>query len=1137
MSNFFTKKTIFKIMKISLVQLMLITLVVSVSYAHRSYGQESLKERATISIKNGSLKSVLQAIEKQVDVTFSYQKEVLNTTDKINIELKNETVAEILKKVLTPHNISYQVFRNNQIVLTKNVGLGNLESLKKEPINDVKSEEAIADITIKGTVTDESGEKLPGVSITVKGSTRGVTTNTSGEYSIAVSDDKAILVFSFVGYQAQEVIIGNRTNLNIALKVDNKALDEVVVVGYGTVKKSDLTGSVAKVGEANIKATPIVSLDRAMQGRAAGVLVTQNSARPGGSSTIRIRGTGSVNAGNEPLYVIDGFPTGNLNSINPTDIESIEILKDASATAIYGSRGSNGVVMVTTKRGKTGQSSIDYESYYGVQSVRKTIPLLNAQQYADFINEARVNGGGKAYFDGSSVSQPLPSSLGDGTNWQNEVFQNASIQNHQLSISGGETKTRYSISGSYYDQKGIILNSYFKRYTLKANLDREVTNHLKVGVSIQGAFTKSNSSRTETDGGGNSGVTNAALNFAPTFPILNNAGTYYRDLSTLNGNLVDNPVGLANEVTDEFMNTRLLSNLFADFKIIEGLNFRTSWGADLYNTKSNFYATRLIGLGAGTNGNAAISTGQFLNWLNENTLTYSKTIRDKHSIAALAGYTTQGYHNETLGASAINFNDDFASFNNLSAGATLQTPSSGANDWALISYLARINYGFSNRYLLTLTARKDGSSRFGPNNKFGFFPSGAVAWRLINEKFMERQKLFTDLKLRASYGLTGNQEIGDYRYLSSISVASYPFGGANAALKIGGVPNGISNLDLSWEKNAQFDAGIDVGLLNNRIQITTDYYIKTTSDLLFNVNVPQTTGFSTSLRNIGQVENKGLEIGINTVNIDKGDFQWNSEFNIAFNKNKILALDGRPEFTAGEGSGHLQVSNTILMKVGEPLGNFYGRKVGGVFQNQSEIDASTQKTAKPGDFRYVDLNADGIINDLDRTVIGNGNPKFFGGLNNTFTFKGVELNLFFQGSFGGDILNFGRFDLYNLNGNNNQSADVLNRWTPSNPSNEIPRATSTGGQRILSSFHIEDGSYLRLKNVSLGHNLPNSLLKKLSIRSAKVYVSAQNWLTFTNYKGYDPEVSRFGTSSISQGMDYGGYPAAKTILVGLNIKF
>ncbi len=1129
------------IMRITLIQLLYSMLFIGLSRAETAKAQAILERPVSLSVEQQELSAVLTKIEKAAKVTFSYMPRQIQADRRVSIQVTNQPLSVVLEALFRHTTVSYEVIGKKQILLRK--GENTFLSLTALPVQtNAPMANPPADRLITGLVADETGTGLPGVSVVVEGTTRGTTTDGSGRYRLSVSDPAQgiVLVFSYVGYLPQKATVGDQTTLNITLQADDKTLNEVVVVGYGTVKKSDLTGSVAKVGEANIKATPVVALDRAMQGRAPGVLVTQNSARPGGAATIRIRGTGSVNAGNEPLYVIDGYPTGNLNSINPTDIESIEILKDASATAIYGSRGSNGVVIVTTKRGKAGQSVVTYEGYYGVQSVRRTIPLLNAQQYAEFINEARINGGGRAYFDGSSATQPLPSTLGEGTNWQNEVFRQAPIQNHQIGISGGETKTRYAISGSYYDQQGIIRNSFFKRYTLRANLDREVSSRLKVGLSMQGAYTNSNSSRTETDGGGNSGVTNAALNFAPTFPVYNANGTYYRDLSTLNGNLVDNPLGLANEITDQFSTTRLLSNVFADFRIIDGLTFRTSWGADLYNTKSNFYVTRQIGLGAGTNGSASVSTSQNLNWLNENILTYTQTLGGKHNLNALLGYTTQGYHIESVGANAINFNDDFALFNNLGAGATLQTPNSGAADWALISYLARVNYGFSDRYLLTLTARQDGSSRFGPNRKYGFFPSGAFAWRLINESFMKGQTVFSDLKLRLSYGLSGNQEgIGDYRYLSSIIVSSYPFGGANAALRVGGVPNGVANADLRWERNAQFDVGIDAALLNNRVQLTADYYVKTTSDLLFSVNVPQTTGYSTALQNIGQVENRGLELGINTVNINRSGrgFGWTTEFNIAFNRNRILTLDGRPEFTAGDGSGHLQVSNTVQLKVGQPLGNFYGRVVEGIFQNQAEIDASAQKTARPGDFRYADLNTDGAINDLDRTVIGNGIPKFFGGLNNTFTYRGFDLNVFLQGSFGNDILNFGRFDLYNLNGNNNQSADVLNRWTPTNPNNEIPRATTTGGQRILSTFHIEDGSYLRVKNISLGYTLPENWLKRVSVRSAKVYASAQNWLTFTQYTGFDPEVSRFGTTSISQGMDYGGYPAAKTLLVGLNLTF
>ncbi|HEU5146501.1 MAG TPA: TonB-dependent receptor [Chryseosolibacter sp.] len=1111
-------------MKFACIQITIAVTLSAVAYSHESRGQQVLDERVSLHVRNETIKSVLKTIEDQLSITFTYNAELLANRDKVTLSLKRTRLADVIDAIFD-HSVEYEALED-QVILRprKRSFFRNATWFGQNAVQ------------VSGTVSDENGLPLPGVNVIEKGTTKGTSTDADGKYSIAVNEG-AHLVFSFIGYQTQEFRVDNQTEINVTMIEEMTSLDEVVVVGYGTVKKSDLTGAVANVGEREIKATPIVDLGRALQGRAAGVLVTQNSASPGAPATIRIRGTGSVNAGNDPLYVIDGFPTDNINSINPSDIASIEILKDASSTAIYGSRGSNGVVLVTTKRGKSGRSTIDFESYYGVQSVRRKIPLLNAQQYAEFINEARINGGAEAYFDGSSDERPLPSQLGKGTDWQDEVFRTAPIQNYQLTLSGGENKTRYALSGNYYDQDGIILNSDFKRSTLRANLDHDISSRVSVGLSMQGAFTLSNAARTETDGGASSGVTNAAINYAPTFPVYNSDGTYYRNQGTLNGNLVDNPVGLANEITNEYLTNRVLANVFLDIEILKGLKFRTSWGADLNNWKSNFYATRQIGLGLGTNGTAAVSAGMMRNGLNENTLTYHKTFQEKHDVTALIGYTTQAYHTESVQANAINFNDDFARFNNLAAGATLQSPGSSASDWALTSYLARINYSFADRFLATFTARRDGSSRFGSRKKYGFFPSGALAWKVINESFMKDQNVFSDLKLRVSYGLTGNQEIGDYSYLSFISNVRYPFGGANPVLQVGGVPAGISNLALGWEKNEQLDAGIDFAFFSHRLNLTADYYIKTTSDLLFSVNVPQTTGYSSSLRNIGQVENRGLEIAISSENIAGSAFQWSTDFNIAFNRNKVLALDGRPEFTDGAGSGHLVVFNTVLMKVGEPLGNFYGRQVAGIFQSEEEVAASPQAaTAKPGDLRYADLNNDGAINDLDRTVIGNGNPDFFGGLNNTFTYKGIELNIFFQGSFGNEILNFGRFDLYNLNGNNNQSADVLQRWTPEHPSNTIPRANIFGGNRILSSFHIEDASYVRLKNISLGYQLPEHIFGPLPIQSVKVYVAAQNWLTFTKYKGYDPEVSRFGSSSINQGMDYGGYPASKTLLVGLNIK-
>ncbi|MFT4156239.1 TonB-dependent receptor [Parafilimonas sp.] len=1066
----------------------------------------------SFNLHNEDLPDALKKIEAASPFHFMYRYDEVKNIKNINLSAKKLTVAEALQKILANTVFTYKQV-NNQILIV-------YDNSATKPI-------------IKGKITNASGEPLSSVSITVKNETGGVYSDESGNYTINASAGDT-LVFSYVGYNTRQIVVGNQGIINVVLDLNITSLDQVVVVGYGTVKKKDLTGAVSTIGEDDIKSTPMVSLDRALQGRVSGVQVTANSNKPGGGTTVRIRGTGSVNAGNDPLYVIDGYPVGDLNSINPQDIESIDVLKDASATAIYGSRGSNGVVIITTKRGKNGQSNLNFDGYYGIQKLRKKIGLLNAQEYAEFINEARINGGGTAYFDGSSADRPLPSALGKGTDWQDVVFQQAPIQSYQLSSNGGDIKTQYAISGSYFEQEGIIVGSYFKRYSLRANLDRQVKPWFKMGASMLGTHSVSNNSRTETDGGAAGGVTNAALNFAPIWPVYDSTGVYYRDLSALNGNLVDNPLGLAKEVTDQYKVIRLLANAYAEIKFNEDLSFRTTFGADLFNSKENYYATRLIGLGSSVNGQASIATAQNINWLNENTLNY-KHVFDKHNINAVIGYTAQAYHNETLGASASNFNNDFALYNNLGLGATLAAPSSGVAEWALTSYLARVNYGYDNRYLLTLTARTDGSSRFGPGNKYGFFPSGAFAWRISDEKFFKRLSWISDAKLRASYGLTGNQAIGDYAYMATIVGSTAILGGASPAIRIGGVPNIISNYKLGWESNKQLDAGLDLGFLNDKIRFTADYYIKNTYNLLFSVSIPQTTGYSSSLSNIGQVRNQGLELALATSLGNERAFAWDANFNLSFNKNKVIKLDGSESYLTGTGSGHLQVYNTVQLKVGNPLGNFYGRVFDGIFQSQDEIDQSAQPGAAPGDIRYKDLDGNGTINDDDRTIIGNGYPKYISGFNNTLSYKGFQLTVFFQGSFGNDILNFQRFDLYNLNGNNNQAKAVVNRWTPTNPSNIIPRANSLGGQRILSSFHIEDGSYIRMKNIALSYSLPQSFIQKIKGRFLKVYVSAQNLWTITKYKGYDPEVNFSGSSATSQGMDYGSYPANKTVILGLNI--
>lgn len=1120
----YEKKVVLGITQSTLYQLcipviMRLTVILFVLSMHASVWASA--QKITLQLRSVPLETVFQELTRQTGFYFLFDADAVTRSPNVDVACKNATIQEVLNQCMEGLPLTYTI-EEKSVVISRAI---RSKTATEQPQQRI----------IGGRITNANGEPLEGVTISWKQSQRSVISDRTGRYQVQVPAGETTLVFTMVGYMRAERSIGQRNTLDVMLQQAIDDLEEVVVVGYGTVRKSDLTGAVATISEQDVKATPVVDFGRALQGRAPGVLVTQNAGSPGSPATIRIRGTGSVNAGNDPLYVVDGFPTSSINTLNPADIESIEILKDASSTAIYGSRGSNGVVIVTTKRGKAGQNEIAFESYYGIQRVRRTIPLLNSTQYAEFINDARVNGGGTAYFDGSSPERPRPEQLGTNTDWQDQVLRTAPMQQYQLMLAGGESKTRYAISGNIYSQEGIIERSSFKRYTLRTNIDRELSKHVSVGLNLTGSMINGQAAHSQIGGGSNAGVMNAAINYAPVFPVFNEDGSYYRDQGPLNGNLVDNPVGIAREITDKTLGNRIFANAFADVKLWEGLTLRTSLGGNLENTKNNYYVTRNIGLGMGTNGMARVSANMGREWLNENTLTFDRAFGQQHHLTALAGYTVQGTYVEGVTANAADFIDDFALYHNLGAGGTLQRPYSDSGDWALQSYLARINYRFQDRFLLTLTARADGSSRFGPNKKYGFFPSGAFAWRVINESFMRNQQTISDFKLRVSYGLTGNQDIRNFGYLSIIGNVQYPLGGANPVLQTGAIPVSLSNLNLGWESNAQLDAGIDLALWSNRIRITADYYRKRTFNLLFDVNVPQTTGYSTSLRNIGEVENRGFELALNTINIKRDAFEWTTAINLTTNRNKILSLDGREEFTTGAGSGHHGVTNTVLMKVGEPLGNFYGRKVVGIFQSDAEANASGQANAQAGDLRYADINNDGQINDNDRTVIGNGNPPLFGGISNEFRWRNVDLSLFLQGSLGNDILNFARFDLYNLNGNNNQSIDVLDRWTPTNPSQTIPRANSTGGQRILSSFHIEDGSYLRLKSIALGYTFKAITVKGLGIREVRIYAAAQNYLTFTTYKGFDPEVSRFGSSAINQGMDFDGYPNAKTLLFGLNI--
>jgi TonB-dependent starch-binding outer membrane protein SusC len=992
---------------------------------------------------------------------------------------------------------------------------------------------------VTGKVTSDTGEDLPGVSVLVKGSATGTSTDANGKFSIQVSEE-ATLVFSFIGMKTTEVNVGQQTVINVTMTSDIAQLEEVVVVGYGTQKKTDVTGSVASVSSKEIKSTPITGLAQAMQGRAAGVQVSQISSAPGGGVSVRIRGGNSLRGNNEPLYVIDGFPILNENgpTINPNDIESIDILKDASATAIYGSRGANGVVIITTKRGKAGATTINFESYYGVQTVRKKLDLLNATQLAELINEGieNVNNDniGKPTFPKPPAFTPDQiAALGEGTNWQDEIFRSAPQQNYQLSVSGGDDKNQFMISANYFKQDGIILNSYFNRGSIRMNLDRKLSKKFKLSNNLTIMRTTGNAVNTDNDGGSGAGVVYGALIFSPTVGVFNEDGTYTID-NRPGAIKISNPVALAELTKNKTTNTRIMGDITGNWEIITGLNLKTSFFANIVNSKNAQYVPRTVYAGVGANGSAAISSTQSLNWLNNSTLTYQKQFNDVHNLTALLGYEVQQFYSEDYRASAQNFPNDIVDYNNLGYAQQVNPSSSGSNEWGLVSYMARINYDYDGRYLATLTTRVDGSSRFGAGNKRAVFPSGSVAWRISEEDFMSDIEAVSDLKIRVGIGVTGNQEIPTFSSLAALGTANYNFGGS---LSIGYAPTRIANPNLKWEPTAQTNIGIDIGLFTNRVVITADYYKKKTTDLLYDVPLPTSTGYSTSLQNVGSIGNHGFELGISTVNLD-GAFKWETDFNISANRNEILDLgDISGDVPAGQASGHLQLSNSGILRVGEPLGVFYGLKTDGIFQSAEEVAGSAQPTAKPGDRRYVDVNNDSVINASDRVILGYAQPKFSFGFTNRFSFKGFELSVFFQGVHGNSVFNINRFELESMTGVSNQSTAVLKRWTPDNGGNVIPRATSVGVPYQVTDRQIEDGSYIRLKNIQLAYNFPGAWLEKLKITNARLYVSGQNLLTITDYSGFDPEVSRFGGDAFSFGTDYGSYPVAKMYLVGLNLSF
>ncbi|MFK5972102.1 MAG: TonB-dependent receptor, partial [Flavobacteriaceae bacterium] len=979
-------------------------------------------------------------------------------------------------------------------------------------------------LTIKGAVRGEDGNFLVGASIVEKGTTNGTQSDFDGNFSLTVTDKNTILSVSYIGYETKEVQVANQTNLVITLLESTASLEEVVVIGYGAVKKSDLTGSIASIKSKDLNSFPTSDAVQALQGRAAGVVVQSvNGGEPGAEYTVRIRGNTSINSSNDPLFVVDGFPQGFLPSSE--DIASIEILKDASATAIYGSRGANGVVLITTKKGRAGVMKINFNTSYSTQKQIKKYDLLNAWQYAEYVNELDALGNSSATFLD-------PASLGIGTDWQNEIEQQGEIKNYNLSVSGGNDNINYYVSGTLFDQKGIIRKSNFKRYSLLSNVNAKVSQRLNVGVnlSVRRIDSDRTSSKEGTTGGRGGGVLSSALIFTPTEGIFEVDGITYT--SDQFQPLIDNPISLINEMTDDNINDYFQGLVFAEIKLLNNLKFKTVIGATVSNNFKGKYQSSRLNFGGGVGGIAEVENSKQTSVLLQNYLTYSLDFGE-HSLIALGGYDYEKKKVMNNSSGASGFITDSFLYNNLNAGAVREILESFNSTTTLAAFYGRITYNFKDRYLLTATGRYDGSSVLAEGNEWDFFPSGALAWNVHNEDFLNKSNMVSQLKLRASYGVTGSQAVSPFSSLAILSTGViFVFDGdvQNAV-----IPQTLANQNLMWERTAQTNLGVDLGFLKDKLFLTADYYDIKTTKLLFQAPIPAYLGLrGTFLKNIGETGNKGFELSLGVRDIG-GTLRWNTAFNIAANKSTIVKLpdDGSDIFYASGAPGQLGLNNTQVLREGEPIGLFYGFVYEGVQQSGDVILTGSEGL---GGEKFKDVNGDGILDiDGDRDIIGDPNPDFTWGWNNSFTYKDFDLNFFFQGSQGNEILNYTKFVLDDGIGVNNPTTDFLNRWTPTNIDTNVPKASITRSRR-LSSRWVEDGSYIRLKNISLGYALPSKVIDKFNINSLRIYVSGQNLWTSTDYSGFDPEVGRNGAIQ-GIGIDFGSFPNTMSFTLGLSFSF
>lgn len=1110
------------IMRINLTIVFLVTILIQVTSA------SSLAQKITFRKSGCTIDLMFKEIKKQTNYNILWSSNIqLEAKEIINVDFKDAPLDQVMEFILQDKNLSYLI--EDKTILIKS----------KSPLHKDNFISKLLEIDLNGVVVGVDGQPLPGATVKVKGSTKLFLTNAKGEFSIPAIPEKSVLIVTYTGYNPMEIAVNGRKKITITLSEDQKQLTEVAVIGYAEVQRKDLTGAVSSLQAKEFENTPVIRIDQMLQGKIAGADVTSMTGEPGTGTSIRIRGARSITADNEPLYVVDGvLDAGDLNSINPNDVASVDVLKDVSSTAIYGSRGANGVILITTKRGKSGKDIIKVSSNAGIAKLPKFLDVMNAQEWATMINENAL------------LSNPVPpipypdvASLGEGTNWTEAVTRTAMFQNHTLSINGGTPSLKYYLSGNYSNQEGIIKASGYERYQFRLNLNKEFNKFFKAGATFN--YASSMRLNNMINIGSNSGWSVSTLMLPPVINILNDDGGYEDwNPAWYAGGVINTPVAIVDMQKDYTKGSNLLSNFFTELEILPGLKLKNSFSYLKDESERNRYypgsmPRRAFDKAGGYAYKASSPSSQILN---ENLLSYKHTWNENHNFDALAGFTYQRREFSNLAVSGNGYYIDAIEENSLQSAPSklLTSITSGRSDQTIISYLARMNYNYKNKYYLTLTGRSDGSSNFSSNHKWAFFPSGAVKWQVSREDFMKDIKQINNLAFRASYGSSGNQAISPYQSLPqlAVNINGYIFDGS---LPVAYYPGLLPNDNLTWETSRQINLGMDVSFLNNRINLTADVYKTNTKDLLLTIQMPQQTGYNTRLMNLGETENRGIELMLGTENLNYKDFKWLSTFTFAYNKQLVENLGPLVKVIT-----HTNYTATqypmYAYQVGLPTSTLFGAVYAGTWKSQQDIDENRDKYVStatfyiPGRPRYIDQDGNGVLDQNDMIVLGQADPKYYGGFGNNFRYKGFELDIFLQYSQGNKMYNDTEFNMGTGTYLTNQYRYMLNRWHPTdNPTSDVPRVNSK--DHVPNSRFVHDASFIRLKTLRVGYSFDPRDLNIKGFSNASIYASGVNLFLWTKYNGYDPEVNTKGSSSTVRRMDDGAYPNNRTLALNLSLTF